>query len=171
MFLPCQAGREVNPFQKFSTVTCLEGTAALLADHEEQEEEHDADQEEHGDGRHDGDLLPLVVLDALQGQALLLGLEEAGQGEALHLQGMVFFKTTLGKPFSIDVRDLHAEDLVEFVLCEVVWVDQGEEAGPGQASLVDLPLTGSSAVHPSSLCFSASHLLAKGKFKDQVLIV
>ena len=67
-------------------VTCLEGAAALLADHEEEEEEHDADQDEHGDGRHDGDLLPLVILDAPQGRALLLGLEEAGQGEALHLR-------------------------------------------------------------------------------------
>ena len=50
-----------------------------------------------------------VVLDALQGCALLLGLEEAGQGEPLQL---------------------HAEELPQLILCEVLWVGKHEQTCP-----------------------------------------
>ena len=50
-----------------------------------------------------------VVLDALQGCALLLGLEEAGQGEPLQL---------------------HAEELPQLILREVLWVGKHEQTCP-----------------------------------------
>ena len=50
-----------------------------------------------------------VVLDALQGCTLLLGLEEAGQGEPLQL---------------------HAEELPQLILREVLWVGKHEQTCP-----------------------------------------
>ena len=100
----------VPTYQILSWLTLAGNPADLLHHHDHQQEQHQPDQDQHRDRRHrDELLLPLVVLNALEGDTLLLALKEALEGEAVHL---------------------HAEQLVQLVLCQVLGVYKLEQACP-----------------------------------------